>query len=77
MSTKERTETTVVAAERVIAEVSPRSLGGTPLFATEEPITPENVDEFRSDPRDIADASRELRRLGFEVLHEEIGRAHV
>jgi subtilisin family serine protease len=70
MSTKERTETTVVSTEEVVAEVSPRSLGGTSLFAVEEPITPENVEEFRSDPRDIADASRELRRLGFNVLHE-------
>lgn len=70
MSTKERRETTVVAAEQVVAEVSPRSLGGTSLFAAEEPITPENVGEFRSDPRDITDTSRELRRLGFDVLHE-------
>lgn len=70
MSTKERSETTVVAAEAVTAEVSLRSLGGTSLFEAEEPITPENVEEFRSDPRDISEASRELRRLGFEVLHQ-------
>lgn len=69
MSTKERTERTVVSAEEVVAEVSPRSLGGTSLFATEESITPDNVEQFRSDPRDIADASKELRRLGFNVLH--------
>jgi hypothetical protein len=70
LSTKERTETTVVTADAVVAEVSPRSLGGTSIFAAEESITPVNVEQFRSDPRDIADASRELRRLGFNILHE-------
>lgn len=34
------------------------------------PITAQNVDQFYSDAADIASASNELRKLGFEVLEE-------
>jgi subtilase family serine protease len=51
----------------VAATVSPRSRGGTPLFEAPGPITSENVQNFYSDDQVIADATRELQKLGFEV----------
>src|SRR5215213_720564 len=60
----------VNGTEEVIGVVSPRSVGGTSLFETPAPITADNVDEFRSEPSDIAATSNELRRLGFRVLQE-------
>lgn len=57
-------------AERIIAEVSPRSIGGVSLFDATTPITVQNVRQFYSQEPDITAASNELRKLGFEVLQE-------
>ena len=56
--------------ERLIAEVSPRSIGGVSLFDATMPITQQNVRQFYSQEPDITVASNELRRLGFEILQE-------
>ncbi len=56
------------AEDLVTAAVSPRSRGGVSLFDAPEPITSETVDEFTSEPSIIADARRELTKLGFAVL---------
>jgi hypothetical protein len=56
--------------DEVYAEVSPRSVGGTSLFDPAVSITADNVREFRSEDSDVADARRELLRLGFQVLLE-------
>lgn len=57
-------------AYEVVATVSPRSLGPSSLFATEEAITSENVRQFNSDPSDVRDAKRALTRAGFHVFEE-------
>jgi subtilisin family serine protease len=56
--------------ERIIASVSPRSVGGVSLFESTEAITAENVNQYYSEAADIAAASNELRQRGFEVLEE-------
>ncbi len=56
--------------ERIIAQVSPRSIGGVSLFDTTTSITAQNVHQFHSNESDISAASNELRNLGFEVLQE-------
>jgi subtilisin family serine protease len=56
--------------QRILAEVSPRSIGGVSLFETTSTITVENVNQFHSETEDIASTSRELCCLGFEVLQE-------
>jgi serine protease AprX len=56
--------------EEIMAIVSPRSIGGVSLFEAAMPITADNVREFHSEASDIAAASKELRKLGFKVLHE-------
>jgi subtilisin family serine protease len=53
--------------DQVVAVVSPRSRGPVPLFAAEG-ITPENVEQYRSDPDVVTASVRELQRLGFSIL---------
>jgi serine protease AprX len=55
--------------DALIAQVSPRSVGGISLFDATMSITAENVKQFHSQEPDITAASNELRKLGFEVLH--------
>ncbi len=57
-------------AIEVTATVSPRSLGPTPLFAAEAPITCETCHLYRSKPEDVAAAKRALREAGFTVFEE-------
>ena len=54
----------------VIATVSPKSIGPSSLFETEETIRPDNVKQFSSDPSDVRDAKRALTRAGFHVFEE-------
>lgn len=54
----------------VIANVSPRSLGGTSLFATPDTITADNLDAFKSTPDDVRDVKRALTERGFHVFEE-------
>lgn len=54
----------------VIANVSPRSVGAATLFSEQEPITKENVDNFRSTTSDVRDATRVLEDAGFKVFTE-------
>lgn len=56
--------------QEIVAVVSPRSIGPVSLFEATAPITAENVREFHSEASDIAAASNELRKLGFQVLQE-------
>jgi serine protease AprX len=56
--------------DRIIAVVSPRSVGGTSLFDTVEKIDARNVREFHSAPADVTAAKTELRNAGFEVLDD-------
>lgn len=54
----------------VVAVVSPRSIGGTSLFATTEKVTKDNVAQFHSTPEDVRATVDELRKLGFAILNE-------
>lgn len=56
-------------AKKVIAVISPRSVGGLSIFDTEEPFTPETVQEFRSEDSVIRSTVNELQRRGFEILN--------
>ena len=57
------------AIEEVVAEVSPRSKGDISLFEAATSLTADNVEAFRSELDVITDASDELKRLGFWILH--------
>ena len=54
----------------VIANVSPRSIGGVSLFETADTITAGNVEAYKSAHDDVRDAKRELRKRGFHVFEE-------
>jgi serine protease AprX len=54
--------------DRIIAVVSPRSLGGRSLFDMVETIHAGNVQQFYSADIDIAATSTELRKAGFDIL---------
>ena len=56
-------------AKKVIAVISPRSVGGLSIFDTEEPFTPETVQEFRSEDSVIRSTVNELQRRGVEILN--------
>src|SRR5262249_18534577 len=56
--------------DRIIAVVSPRSVGRTSLFDLVEKVDARNVHQFHSAPSDITAAKTELRNLGFEVLDD-------
>ena len=52
----------------VIANVSPRSLGGTSLFDAPDTIEASTVEAFNSTPDDVRATKRELAQLGFHVF---------
>jgi hypothetical protein len=52
----------------IYAQASPRSVGGTSLFAEPRPVTGRTVARFRSEPRVTRRAADRLRRKGFKVL---------
>ena len=56
--------------ERIIAVVSPRSIGGVSLFESTTAITQKNVGQFHSEAADIEATAAELTKLGFEVLQQ-------
>jgi subtilisin family serine protease len=56
--------------DRIIAVVSPHSLGGTSLFDMVETIHTGNVRQFYSAESVIAAATMELRNAGFDVIEE-------
>jgi len=51
-------------AKKVIAVISTRSVGGLSIFDTEEPFTPESVQEFCSEDSVIRSTVNELQRRG-------------
>lgn len=53
--------------ERIVAVVSPRSVGGTSIFETRAVITAANVSEFSSEDADTRDTCDELIKLGFRI----------
>jgi len=53
----------------VYAEVSPRSVEGTSLFATATPVTRETVRNFHSEEEVTAEAVAQLQSEGFDVLN--------
>jgi subtilisin family serine protease len=60
-----------VQTSRVVAVISPRSVGGMSIFDGEEATTPENFQQFQSEDSDIRSTVNELQRLGFSI--ENIG----
>lgn len=54
--------------ERILAQVSPRSVGGVSLFNAGERITAETVPNFFSEQNIINTALTRLQQAGFEVL---------
>jgi subtilisin family serine protease len=56
-----------MADDIIIANISPRSVGGSNLFADEGPITCNTVDQYHSDESDVRDAKRVLSDAGFTI----------
>ena len=56
--------------DKIYAEVAVRSNGGVSLFDFDEPITPQNVEQFWSRDRDLIQAMSWLNDEGFDVLSE-------
>ncbi|MGH3666547.1 MAG: hypothetical protein ACRDU8_10765, partial [Egibacteraceae bacterium] len=54
--------------DRIYAQASPRSVGGTSLFETSAPVTAGEVAAFSSEEGVVQDAARRLRDAGFDVL---------
>ena len=54
-------------ANRVIAVISPRSVGGLSIFDGGEATTPENYQQFQSEDSDVRSTVNELQRLGLTI----------
>jgi hypothetical protein len=54
-------------ANRVVAVISTRSVGGLSIFDSEEATTPENYQQFLSDDADVRSTVNELQRLGLTI----------
>ncbi len=67
--TRTRKSTAPKVPPVVYAEASPRSLGGTSLFATAAPVTSETVRRFQSQEEVVAEAVARLQGEGFDVLY--------
>ena len=52
----------------IYAQVSPRSIGGTSMFESNEKVTPDNVESFYSETAVTNAAVEKLRQAGFTVL---------
>jgi subtilisin family serine protease len=56
------------SADRLIAYVSPRSIGGINLFAAHSRLNYDSVDQFTSTPQDVHAACRWLQERRFEIV---------
>ncbi|WP_118830476.1 hypothetical protein [Salinibacter ruber] len=61
-------------SDRVVAQVSLRSAEGSSVLDADEPITSDNVDDYRAGTNAIEGAKEVLRGLGFDVVQaSEVG----
>ncbi len=61
-------------SDRVVARVSLRSAEGSSVLDADEPITSDNVDDYRAGTNAIEGAKEALRGLGFDVVQaSEVG----
>ncbi len=61
-------------SDRVVAQVSLRSAEGSSVLDADEPITSDNVDDYRAGTNAIEGAKEALRGLGFDVVQaSEVG----
>ncbi len=61
-------------SDRVVAQVSLRSAEGSSVLDADEPITSDNVDDYRAGTNVIEGAKEALRGLGFDVVQaSEVG----
>lgn len=56
--------------EDIVIEISPKAIGGVPVFKASGQITAQNVNEFFSDPSTVERATRKLAELGFRILYK-------
>jgi len=56
------------SSDQVFAVVSPRSVGGIPIFDFSDAITSENISEFYSEESDIRRVCNQLTDYGFHIL---------
>lgn len=60
--------------DRVVAQVSLQSAEGSSVLDADEPITSDNVDDYRAGTNAIEGAKEALRGLGFDVVQaSEVG----
>ncbi|MCS3665395.1 hypothetical protein [Salinibacter ruber] len=60
--------------DRVVAQVSLQSAEGSSVLDADEPITSDNIDDYRAGTNAIEGAKEALRGLGFDVVQaSEVG----